>query len=75
MLTDDPGTPGDGVWEINMSYQEQRTRQDRSRSLPHADFTFGVGSNVQLQTYTGRLSCRRHAGRPGAAPAAPGGAG
>ncbi len=53
MLTDDPGTPGDGVWEINLSYQDQRTRQNRSRSFPHIDFNFGVGENVQLKYETG----------------------
>ena len=53
MLTDDPGTPGDGVWEINTSFQEQRTRQDRVHSFPHVDFNYGLGDNLQLKYEAG----------------------
>ena len=38
MLTDDPGTPGSGAWEINFAYTEKRDRQQRLRSFPHVDF-------------------------------------
>jgi hypothetical protein len=53
MLTDDPGTPGNGAWEINMAYTEQRTSQDRVRSFPHVDFNYGLGDHIQLKYETG----------------------
>lgn len=55
MLTDDPGTPGSGAWEINTAYVEQRTRQERLRSFPHVDFNYGLGDHVQLKYETGWL--------------------
>ena len=53
MLTDDPGTPGPGAWEINVAYLEQRTREERLRSFPHVDFNYGLGERVQLKYETG----------------------
>jgi hypothetical protein len=53
MLTDDPGTPGNGVWEINVAYQEQRTREQWLRSFPHVDFNYGLGEHIQLKYETG----------------------
>lgn len=53
MLTDDPGTPGSGRWEINSAYIEQRTKEERTRSFPHVDVNYGLGDNVQLKYETG----------------------
>jgi len=53
MLTDDPGTPGSGVWEINVAYLEDRTSQERLRSFPHVDFNYGLGERIQLKYETG----------------------
>ena len=55
MLTDDPGTPGSGVWEINAAYLEQRTSQERQVSFPHIDFNYGLGDSIQLKYETGWL--------------------
>ena len=55
MLTDDPGTPGSGMWEINSAYMEQRTTEERVRSFPHVDFNYGLGEHVQLKLETGWL--------------------
>jgi len=55
MLTDDPGTPGSGVWEINFAYLEERNRQERLRSFPHVDFNYGLGEHIQLKYETGWL--------------------
>ena len=55
MLTDDPGTPGAGVLEIYLSYMEQKTRQERLRSLPHVDFNYGLGEHIQLKYETSWL--------------------
>ena len=55
MVTDDPGTPGSGAWEINFAYLEQRNRQERLRSFPHVDFNYGLGDHIQLKYETGWL--------------------
>jgi hypothetical protein len=55
MLTDDPGTPGSGMWEINAAYLEQRTAQERVRGFPHVDFNYGLGEHIQLKYETGWL--------------------
>jgi hypothetical protein len=55
MITDDPGTPGDGQWEINAAYQEDRTALVRQRSLPHIDLNYGLGDHIQLKYETGYL--------------------
>jgi hypothetical protein len=55
MLTDDPGTPGSGVWEINFAYLQENNRQERLRSFPHVDFNYGLGDNIQLKYETGWL--------------------
>ena len=51
MLTDDPGTPGAGQWEINMAVLEERTATVRSRSVPHVDINYGWGDRVQRHRY------------------------
>jgi hypothetical protein len=53
MLTDDPDTPGAGVWEINTAYTEQRTNEEHLRSFPHVDFNYGLGEHIQLKFETG----------------------
>ena len=55
MLTDDPGTPGAGVLEIYLSYIEQKTRQERLRIVPHVDFNYGLGEQIQLKYETSWL--------------------
>jgi len=55
MLTDDPATPGNKVWEINAAYTEQRTSEERIRSFPHVDFNYGLGDSIQLKYETGWL--------------------
>ncbi len=49
MLTDDPGTPGDGQWEINTAFLEDRTASTRARSFPHVDLNYGWGDHIQLK--------------------------
>jgi hypothetical protein len=55
MLTDDPGTPGNGQWEINTAYLEDRTSLVRERSFPHIDLNYGLGDHIQLKYETGYL--------------------
>lgn len=47
-LTNDPGTPGDGHWEINVAAAPTLARGIDSYQLPQFDFNYGVGERVQL---------------------------
>jgi hypothetical protein len=47
-LTNDPGTPGDGRWEINVAAAQTLARGIDSYQLPQFDFNYGVGERVQL---------------------------
>jgi hypothetical protein len=47
-LTNDPGTPGDGHWEINVAAAQTLTHALDSYQLPQFDINYGVGERVQL---------------------------
>ncbi|HET7777033.1 MAG TPA: hypothetical protein VFL07_00635 [Rudaea sp.] len=49
MLTDDPGTPGDGHWEINTSLQSEHAGDATTFKLPLLDFNYGIGERLQLK--------------------------
>lgn len=49
MITDDPGTPGDGHWEINLGVSTERRPGSRSSELPLLDLNYGVGDRLQLK--------------------------
>lgn len=49
MLTDDPGTPGDGHWEINFAWTSERAPDSHRDELPLADINYGLGDRVQLK--------------------------
>jgi hypothetical protein len=55
MISDDPATPGNGQWEINVAYLEDRTVAIRDRSFPHIDLNYGLGDHIQLKFETGYL--------------------
>lgn len=48
MLTDDPGTPGDGKWEINVAALSDHTGDTTTYQLPLLDMNYGVGDRIQL---------------------------
>lgn len=48
MITDDPGTPGDKKWEINIAWTDQRTPGLTQAELPQIDANYGVGDRIQL---------------------------
>lgn len=57
MATDDPGTPGDGHWEINLAGFGTHTPNAWNVDVPEADINYGWGEHVQLNadipwTYT-----------------------
>jgi hypothetical protein len=47
-LTNDPGTPGDGNWEINLASMQTIEPGHASYQLPQIDLNFGLGERVQL---------------------------
>src|SRR5258708_32356450 len=50
MVTDDPGTPGAGKWEINLAALGARTRSGRGEvSAPDADINYGWGDRPQVR--------------------------
>ena len=49
MLTDDPGTPGDGHWEINIATLSEHSGDTSTYALPLLDINYGVGDRLQLK--------------------------
>jgi len=47
-LTNDPGTPGDGNWEINLASMQTIARGIASYQTPQIDLNFGLGPAIQL---------------------------
>jgi len=47
-ITNDPGTPGDGNWEINIMAYSERHPAARIFNAPILDLNYGVGSRIQL---------------------------
>jgi hypothetical protein len=52
MITDDPGTPGDGKWEINLAIAFEHRSDETSYDLPAIDLNYGVGEHIQLTLET-----------------------
>lgn len=48
MITDDPGTPGDRHWEINLAWTDQQSPGSTLTGLPLLDANYGVGDRLQL---------------------------
>lgn len=47
-LSNDPGTPGNGHWEINLAAAQTIERGTASYQTPQIDVNFGIGDRVQL---------------------------
>jgi hypothetical protein len=52
LVTDDPDTPGDGHWEINLAAIGMRTPGRWEIDAPDADINYGWGEHVQLKLDT-----------------------
>jgi hypothetical protein len=52
MLTDDPGTPGNGHLEANIAATVERQRHEQSWAVPVVDLNYGVGDRIQLNFET-----------------------
>lgn len=49
LLTDDPGTPGDGQWEVNVAVTVEQGRTARWWEAPLLDINYGLGERIQLK--------------------------
>jgi hypothetical protein len=52
MITDDPGTPGNGHFENNVAATIERGEHDQLWQIPNLDLNYGVGDNIQLNLET-----------------------
>ena len=49
MQTDDPGTPGNGNWELNVGITIERRMGVQALETPSLDLNYGVGDRLQLK--------------------------
>jgi hypothetical protein len=47
--TDDPETPGNRQWEINLGFIGERSFDEGSYSTPNIDLNYGLGDRIQLK--------------------------
>jgi hypothetical protein len=62
MVTDDPGTPGDKHWEINIAELSYTAGGVSVVYAPYFDINYGWGDHVQLKVETGWVLERADAG-------------
>src|SRR5437660_10944658 len=49
LLTDDPKTPGNGHWEINVAWTLSQKQNKRLFAIPVMDINYGLGEHLQLK--------------------------
>ena len=49
LITDDPETPGNGHWEINVAWTLSQKQNRRLFAIPLLDINYGFGEHVQLK--------------------------
>ena len=64
-LSNDPGTPGNGNWEINLASMTTVSGGVTAWQLPQIDVNFGIGDRIQL-TYEIPYVLESGSGAPGA---------
>jgi len=52
MITDDPGTPGNGKWENNVAISFEHRPNETAIDVPAIDLNYGVGEHIQLTLQT-----------------------
>jgi hypothetical protein len=62
-LSNDPGTPGNANWEINVAVAPSVTRDAAAYQIPQLDVNFGLGQQLQL-TYEVPFGVQDRAGAP-----------
>jgi hypothetical protein len=59
MITDDPGTPGNGHWENNFSITFEHRPNEWLIDAPGIDLNYGVGEHIQLNLQTALTILKR----------------
>jgi hypothetical protein len=59
MITDDPGTPGDKKWEINLALAFDHRPGETAADFPAIDLNYGVGEHIQLTLQTAPVLLKR----------------
>jgi hypothetical protein len=59
LITDDPGTPGSGKFEINLAIAFERRPSEVAFDAPAIDINYGVGENIQLTLQTAPVVLKR----------------
>jgi hypothetical protein len=59
LITDDPGTPGPGKFEINLAIAFERRPSEVAFDAPAIDINYGVGENIQLTLQTAPVVLKR----------------
>jgi hypothetical protein len=59
MITDDPGTPGDGKFEINLAIAVEHRPNETLFDAPGIDINYGVGDRIQLTLQGGPVVLKR----------------
>ncbi len=62
-LTNDPGTPGNANWEINLGSMQTIARGVSSYQVPQIDLNYGLGERIQL-TYEIPYILQHSSGQP-----------
>jgi hypothetical protein len=62
LIGDDPGTPGNGHWEINVSYPYLQTARTTTMDIPFLDANYGLGDHIEL-SYEGGLLLGKNDGQ------------
>jgi hypothetical protein len=59
MITDDPGTPGNGHWENNLAIAFEHRSNEWSIDTPQIDLNYGWGDHIQLNLQTAPTILKR----------------
>jgi hypothetical protein len=59
MITDDPGTPGNGHWENNLAIAFEHRPNEWSIDAPAIDLNYGFGDHIQLTLQTSLAILKR----------------
>jgi hypothetical protein len=64
MITDDPGTPGNGHFENNFAVAFEHRPNESSVDLPAIDLNYGLGEHIQLTLQTSYVILKRSSHGP-----------
>jgi hypothetical protein len=60
LIGDDPGTPGNGKYEINISYPYLQTEKAITMDTPYIDANYGLGDHIELSYQGGLLIAKKN---------------